>query len=143
MNRDLLNKRAFTLIEMLVVVVILGVVLAIAIPAVSNLASGNRQKMYQVHMNIVEEKTKLFIDQHKGELRSMSATCFQVNYQNLLNQDFIVESDVHCSGSIIITKSGNGKSFSSDYYLSCVDKNNDSIHESTSVPTGCTVFTGE
>ena len=142
MNKLLLNKKAFTLIEMLVVIVILGVVLAIAIPAVSSIVSSNRQDMYQVHMEIVEEKTKLFIDQHKGELRSIDATCFQVNYQTFLNQDFITESDVHCTGSIIITKSGNGKNFSSDYYLSCVDKNNDSIHKSTSVPTGCTVFTG-
>ena len=141
MNRK--NKKAFTLVEMLVVVVILGVVLAIAIPSVSNLISGNRNKMYQAHMNIVEEKTKLFIDQHKGELMSENATCFQVNYQTLLNQEIITESDIHCSGSIIITKSGNNKNFTSNYYLSCVDKNNDSVHKSESVPTGCTLFTGD
>lgn len=140
MNR--LNKKAFTLIEMLVVVVIIGVVLAIAIPAVSNIIDSNRNRMYQTHMNIVEQKAQLFIDQHKGELKSINATCFQVNYKTLVDKDFIIESDVNCTGTIIITKSGNGKNFSSDYYLSCKDNNGNSLNEVASVPTGCTVFTG-
>ena len=136
------NRRAFTLIEMLVVVIVLGVILAIAIPSVSNLINQNRKKMYQVHMDIVEEKTQLFIDRYQGELESSNATCFQIDYQDLLDQDFITEQDVSCSGSIIINKAGNQKNFSAEYYLDCVDKNNDSLHESGNVPTGCTVFVG-
>lgn len=137
-----LNRQAFTLIEVLVVVIILGIILSIAIPSVANLTNSNRRKLYETHMEIVEEKTKLFIEQHKGELRSIDATCFQVNYQTLLNQEILTEADVKCSGSIIITKAGNNKNFSSDYYLNCNDKNGDSLNKSEAVPTGCTVFTG-
>lgn len=140
MNR--LNKQAFTLIEMLVVVIIIGVVLAIAIPAVSNLINNNENRMYNTHLEIIDQKTKLFIDQHKGELQNISATCFQVNYRTLVEQEFIVESDVHCTGTIIINKSGNNKNFSSKYYLSCTDKKGNSLNDVDSVPTGCTLFTG-
>lgn len=138
----ILNKKAFTLVEMLVVVVIIGVILAIAIPAVTNISNNNRNRMYQVHMNIVEQKTQLFIDQHKGELKSINASCFQVNYKTFLDQEIITESDVNCTGSIIITKSGNNKNFSSKYYLSCTDQKGTSLNKAGSVPTGCTVFTG-
>lgn len=138
MNR--FNLRAFTLIEMLVVVIILGIILAIAIPSVSNIINQNRNKMYQAHISIVEEKTKLFIDKYKGELLSKDSNCFQVNYQEFLNHNFITEQDVYCNGIIILTKSGNGKNFTADYYLNCSDKNNDSLHESDAIPTGCMVF---
>ena len=134
------NRKAFTLIEMLVVVIVLGVILAIAIPSVRNLINQNRNRKYQVHMSIVEEKTKLFIDRYHGELESSSANCFQIDYQDLLDQDFITEQDVYCRGSIIIRK--NSDDFEAEYYLSCVDQNDDSLHESSSVPTGCTIFVG-
>jgi len=138
----MLNKKAFTLIEMLVVVVIIGVVLAIAIPAVSNIMDSNDSRMYKTHLQIVEQKAQLFIDKNKGELRNGGASCYQVNYKELVNKEFIVESDVVCNGTIIITMSGNKKNFSSDYYLTCTDKKGNIINESASVPTGCTVFVG-
>lgn len=137
------KKNAFTLIEMLVVVIILGVILAIAIPAVSNIISSNRMKTYQTYMKIVEEKTELFIDQHKGELKSVEATCFQVNYQELLNQELLTESDIHCSGNIIIRKSGNNKSFTPEYYLTCIDKDNYTFNKNVSTPTGCNIFSAK
>ena len=62
------NKNGFTLMEMLAVVIILGVILVIAIPSVNNLINKNRTKMYQTHMSLVEEKTKIFVDKFKGEL---------------------------------------------------------------------------
>lgn len=140
----MLNKRAFTLIEMLVVVIIIGVILAIAIPAVSNISSSNRNKMYKSHMNIVDQKINLFIDQNKGQLRSKS--CVKINYKELVNQEFITESDVTCTGTIVIKKSGNGKSFMSEKYLDCIykgDSNNKLVTEAsqgTSAASGCSSF---
>ena len=53
------NKRGFTLIELLAVIVILGVLLAIAIPKVSQYISGSRKKSFidagQLFINSVRE----------------------------------------------------------------------------------------
>lgn len=144
------KKNGFTLMEMLAVVIILGVILVIAIPSVNNLINKNRTKMYQTHMSLVEEKTKIFADKFKGELTSTSDTCFKINYQDLVKYHYVTEQDVTCKGSIILTKSGNGKSFSRDYYLSCKDKNgevldnsflhDDSFHDSNLTPNNCSSF---
>ena len=111
------TKKAFTLVEMLVVIVIIGIVLAIAIPNVANVISGNQKNLYQTHMKIVEEATNLFVNQYKGQLTNDSASCFQVNYQTLLQKDLIKETKVFCTGNIILTKSGNQKNFTPSYYL--------------------------
>lgn len=134
------NQRAFTLIEMLVVVVILGILLAIAIPSVRNLMNQNKNKMYQTHMSVVEAKTKLLVDHYKGELLSNSASCFLVDYQDLLTNEWITEQDIHCEGSIILTKSGNQRNFTTDYYLNCFDNSYHSLNKSDTVPSGCMRF---
>ncbi len=135
-----LKEEAFTLVEVLVVIIILGVVLAIAIPSVSNISNNNRNRMYKVYMDVVEEQVKVLIDEHKGELINDNHNCFVLNYETLVKQKIVIESDVHCDGSIIIRKSGNQRNFSSEKYLTCKDKNGDIIHESDSVPSGCSNF---
>lgn len=135
-----LCQRAFTLMEMLAVVVILGVILAIAIPSVRNIMNQNRSRMYQAHQSIIEAKTKLLIDHYKGEFFSSSSSCFQIDYQDLLIHDWIIEQDVHCEGSILLTKSGNQKDLSAKYYLSCFDNNHNSLHKADTIPSGCTLF---
>ena len=104
----------------------------------------------RTHMSLVEEKTKIFVDKFKGELTSTSDTCFKINYQDLVKYHYVTEQDVTCKGSIILTKSGNSKSFSRDYYLSCKDKNgevldnsflhDDSFHDSNLTPNNCSSF---
>lgn len=135
-----INYKAFTLIEMLVVVIIIGIILAIAIPSVRNITNQNKNKIYRTHMDIVEAKTKLLIDQYKGELLSKKENCFEINYQELLKNNWITEQGVFCNGSIIVTKSGNQKNFSIDYYLNCVDTNNHDLNETTTTPSGCAAF---
>lgn len=137
-----IDKKAFTLIEMLVVVVIIGVIMAIAIPSVMNIMSSNTKKMYQTHMNIVEEKTKLFVDKNRGKLLGNNNTCIQMDYKTLLQQDFLKETDIHCEGSIILRNIENNKDITYEYYLNCVDKDEKTVHTSETVPSGCTLYSG-
>ena len=131
-----MKNKGFTLIEMLVVVVLIGIVLAIAIPSAQRLINGQSKQKYETHMDIVESAAKLYTDKHKGELADRSTTCFNLNY-DVLKTEGLEESDVFCSGSIIITKTENNNSFDLEYYLDCKDKNDKVLSTKDTVPTNC------
>lgn len=142
-----MNKKGFTLIEMLAVVIILGVIMVVALPSVSKLINKNRMKNYETYLDVLDEKMKVFIDKYKGELsfsttdsdnNKTSISCYQIKYQDLLKNDFIIESDVKCSGNIYLKKE-NGN-ITADYSnLACTDKNGDS-YNTASAAQKCVEF---
>lgn len=139
MKKDSRNK-AFTLIEMLVVVIIIGIILAIALSSVSSIVHNRSEKLYKVHMDIVETAMSNYVDRHRGQLLNSDKSCFIINYNTLISDGFVKESDIKCNGSIIISKIANSNSFTTEYYLTCIDQNDDVVKTSDNVPNSCAIF---
>jgi len=133
------NRRGFTLIEMLVVVIIIGVVLAIAVPSVSNLVSSRGKKMYDQQIKLIEKAVNGYTLKYKGEIIDAGdKSCYVLPYQKLLNYELITETDIKCSGNIILNKNGND--YTPSYYLTCVDEDGTAFSEANTLPTGCTII---
>ncbi len=135
------KRKAFTLIEMLVVIAIIGIILIIVIPSVSSVLNNKDNKLYQTHMLTVEAATKTYIDQNKGQLNEINSSCFNIDYKLLLKEN-LKESDIRCNGNIIISKSQDTKSYNPSYYLTCTNLKGEIIHKSESKPVGCKGFDG-
>lgn len=59
-----LNKKGFTMIELLAVLVILVVIMAIAIPSVTSSIERSKQKEYDQKVKLIESEAELYIDRH-------------------------------------------------------------------------------
>ena len=92
------KKKGFTLMEMLVVIVIIGIILIIVFPNVSVFKNRSNQKKYETHMDVVvDPAVDLYVDQYKGELANEDTTCFNINYQTLISDGLIKEAEVLCN----------------------------------------------
>ena len=136
------KKNGFTLIEMLVVVVILGILLAIVIPSITGLLSNEGKKKYNSHVKIVDKAAELYIDQYKGQLQGKDNSCFNINYSTLIVDGLLKEEDIKCAGTIIINKTGSNK-LGYDDYLTCKDSKGNEVSKSGTLPKGCLGFNGK
>lgn len=136
------NKNAFTLIELLAVIVILGVIITLAIPVLRNLTYNSADKEYQYHMKLVHEATKLYAKNYRGELRNDDSDCFNLPYQTLIQEQLIEEENISCTGSIILERRSNS-GYNYKYYLNCQDASGKVLHESEPIPLACKGVSGK
>lgn len=139
------KNNGFTLIEMLIVVIVLGVILAIAIPSVTNLMNNQGKKTYDTQMDLIEGALDLYVLQNKGVFNSHpSGTCFIIDYDIFLEKQDFKKADITCDedekgtdeeGTIIITK--NDKDYTYQYNFTCKDKNGTKYGEQVNITKTC------
>ena len=134
-----MNRKGFTLIEMLVVIVLMGVIMTLAIPSVMRIMETKSSQEMDTHLKLLEQAANMYKSRYRGEFtNNPDANCFILDYQMLIEEELIEEQDINCTGYITFTKNAK-KNYIKDYYLNCNDKNNVefSKYELSDVPTGC------
>ncbi len=128
-----MNKKGFTLIEMLLVVVIIGILTIIVYPNLSEILSSGKEKKYENYVELLEENLKLYrID--KGDTLWINGTnTTSVLYENLQKSNPDINIGDCTPSNLIIEKTG---STSYKYtYKVCITCNGNSYGNYT---TGCT-----
>jgi prepilin-type N-terminal cleavage/methylation domain-containing protein len=79
-----MNKKGFTLVELLAVIVILGILSTFLVPSIFKMVKNAKEKSYNVLIGSFEENARLFTSRHRDEIESYLD---QYNYYSLTLND--------------------------------------------------------
>ncbi len=95
MLKILKNKRGVTLVELLAVIIILGIIAAIAVPTIGNLIERQRQNAAEAEWTSVEEAARLYaVDLDEDAVFSL---------QDLLDGEYLSSAVVLLNGDAVPT----------------------------------------
>ena len=85
-----INKKGFTLIEILGVIVIMGLILIVAIPTMSRMIHNNNNQEYDNYNKLVREAAELYASKVKDKIGSSKYIgCAQVDLNTLINEGYV------------------------------------------------------
>ena len=122
------NRKGFTLIELLVTITIIGIIMIMILPAITNLQRENQKKKFDDYERVVLEAAKAYEDQYEEDLFGRySEGCAYIDFKNLVDKKLLSTTKIsgyecnYDTNGIIIRKV-KGKSFY-EVYLDCVKGN--------------------
>ena len=90
-----MNKKGFTLVELLVTISILGIVTGISIPLLRNVQSNMDIKRYKTYADSVTKGAKLYNDSYMEDLFGHKKTgCAYVKYSELKDKNLVKDIDI-------------------------------------------------
>ncbi len=85
-----MNRKAFTLVELLVTIVILGIITGISIPLIRNIRETQQRKQYETYRNSLSYASKVYADSFSEDLFGHNEIdCATVSYNQLKAKSLI------------------------------------------------------
>jgi len=116
------NKKGFTLVELLAVIIILGLIIAIAVPSVNKYLKTSKEKAYNLQISNMLKEVESYANINKDVLpktngKEIRITLGQLKAEGLVKEDIVdPREDKKFDDSIefVIKKNGNSYSYSVD-----------------------------
>ena len=125
------NRNGFTLVELIVVIAILGVILVLALPQVSQLQTANKNKKFYAYKDTITSASKIFVDSHKTDLYgNKDSGCVTIYYSDLIGDNLIKpygEKDISCGDDnktyVVVSRNGTKYSYTTNVTCFGIDGN--------------------
>lgn len=128
------NKKGFTLVEVLLVVVLLAIIALITVPSIIKTLNKNNDRKYIEYENILKENLKLYATDHSEELFSNGNLEVGVSYDELLKTN----PDINIGDCTNITLKIVKKSNNYNYYVCMVcDKDKETGEYKRTIGENC------
>ena len=126
------NKKGFTLVELLVVMVIFGIIIGLSYPAIKVLQSKSLDKKFNTYKDSVSTGAKLYKDSYDEDMFGRNENgCTCISFDELNSKKLVKDisiNDVTCDTEntfVRVTKVEDNYSYTS--YLGCKDKSSSDI----------------
>ena len=115
-----LNKKGFTLVELLAVLVILAAIMGIAIPSITSSMERTKEKQNEEKKNMLESFAELYVSDHKNAIYNNlgASTECHISISTLKSEGYLTsDADKDADGNtfngyIIFTKTTNSYRYS-------------------------------
>lgn len=104
-----MNKKGFTLVELLAVLVLISLLMGLAIPGINRISNNMKKKSYNQKIKLVESAAELWGQDNKTRLQTTSCNidgnnvpCYKIEIEKLLSENYL-DSDNN-SGNYINPK---------------------------------------
>ena len=131
-----MNRKGFTLVELLVAVAILGIITGMSIPIIRNIQLKQEDRKFRLYGDSLIAAAKLYRDSYEEDLFGRRPTgCAEVSYSQLKEKGLIKDfndKNISCDTDgtkVKVVKLK--KQYGYSYYLSCGEKNADGTVAST------------
>jgi type IV pilus assembly protein PilA len=102
-------KKAFTLVELLAVIVVLGIILAVAIPSITSTLNTSKDKLNDIAVKQIKDAAKDYVLQYKYKIDNIDTTGGYITVGDLIDSGIIESAEDFNRGDVIkITKLSNG-----------------------------------
>ena len=132
------KKKGFTLTELLVAIVILGIIAFMAIPQITNLITSNESAKYESYEDTLKTSAKLYVDSYNEDMFGNSDTgCYDIKLSEMISKKMAEDfnsNNVTCNYNETFVRVRKKKDqYKYKVSIICKDKTNNELHYSNIV----------
>lgn len=114
-----LNRKGFTLVELLVVLVILVVIMSVAIPSVTSSIERSKKKQQDAKIELFVSAAEIYVDRHKNKFNSGTIDAYNIYIKDVVCDGLLTKEQLKdplnekytLSGYVSYNKSTNSYQF--------------------------------
>lgn len=124
-----MNKKGFTLVELLAIIIVLGLILVIVVPKIFSTIQKSKEDIYKVKEHQLKKAAEDYTLYKNITMPNSIGDTITINITDLINEKLInqikdLNDDSICQGFVLVTKT-NSQNYSYSPCLTCTNYSTD------------------